>query len=346
MNYPNISIAIATFNSERTLEKTLRSIHKQTYPKRNIEVLVIDGGSKDTTINIAEKYNCKIIPNPKVDFIYAKHIGFLKAQGKYLMYLDSDEVLENHKSLKVKYSLFRKDNNVKAIMPSGYKTPTDFSPINYYINEFGDPFSFFIYRLSQNAKLYIKQLKRRYKKVYEDKNGVVFSFFNVKPLPMIELMAGGGIIDLYYFRLNFPQLKTNPPLVAFFFYFLNTKNVLLAVTKNDNIIHYSSSTLINYLKKISSRIKNNIFQNTTGKAGFLGRQQLQQGWFCFKKYLFIPYSLSIIFPLIDSIYLITTRKNLVFLIHTPLCIYTTILILYYSSLKLFGFRLKIKSYGN
>src|SRR5258708_5183438 len=121
--YPTISIVIATFNSEKTLIKTLTSIKKQNYPKEKIEILLIDGGSTDKTISIAKKYKCKIIPNPKVEDIYAKHIGFLKANGHYLMFLDSDEVLENSLSLQIKYSVFKQNLHVRGVMPTGYKTP-------------------------------------------------------------------------------------------------------------------------------------------------------------------------------------------------------------------------------
>ncbi len=191
-----ISIAIATFNSAKTLEKTLQSIRKQTYPQEKIEVMVIDGGSTDQTINIARKYKCKIIPNPKTDLIYAKHIGFLKARGEYLMYLDSDEVLENPDSLKLKYSAFQKNERVRAVMISGYKTPKDYSAINYYSNEFGDPFSFFIYKESKGYKFLLRDWSNKYKKIYENGECAIFDFKDIRPLPIVELWAGGCTIDL------------------------------------------------------------------------------------------------------------------------------------------------------
>ncbi len=142
MVYPLISIAIATINSEKTLSKTLDSIKKQSYPKNKIEVLVIDGGSKDKTKKIAKKYGCTILDNPGVGFIPGKHMGFLKARGDYVMYLDSDEELDNSDSLKRKISAFVSDKRIKAVISTGYKNPKNFPFINRYINEFGDPFSF------------------------------------------------------------------------------------------------------------------------------------------------------------------------------------------------------------
>src|SRR6185503_15848983 len=99
MIYPKISIIIPTFNSQKTLPVTLRSLAKQTYLKKKIEILIIDGGSTDKTVEIAKKYSCKIISNPKTELIYGKHLGYLHASGKYVMFLDSDESLENKESL-------------------------------------------------------------------------------------------------------------------------------------------------------------------------------------------------------------------------------------------------------
>lgn len=343
--YPIISIAIATFNSQRILEETLKSIKKQTYPKKKIEILIIDGGSSDQTLSIAKKYNCKIIHNPKMELVFAKHIGFLKATGKYLIYLDSDEVLENPNSLKIKYAVFKKNPNVKAVMLSGYKTAPNSALINYYINEFGDPFSYFIYRESKGEKFLIKEWLKKYRKISEDKKCIIFNFENSELLPLVELWAGGCMIDLQYIRFKFPQIKNNPSLIAHLFYLLSSKKKLIAITKNDNTIHFSSESLARYLKKIASRVKNNVFLTEMGSGGFLGREALQPNRFKIKKYLFPFYAFSIILPSIDAIMLYFTRRKFLYLIHLPLCIYTSLLIIYYLFLKTFGIKPKIKGYG-
>ena len=55
MNYPLVSIMIATFNSEKVLPRTLEAIRAQTYPQDKLEILAIDGGSTDSTLEIAKK---------------------------------------------------------------------------------------------------------------------------------------------------------------------------------------------------------------------------------------------------------------------------------------------------
>ena len=57
-NHPLISIITVVKNSERLLEKTIKSVINQTY--KNIEYIIIDGGSTDGTLNIIQKYQNKI----------------------------------------------------------------------------------------------------------------------------------------------------------------------------------------------------------------------------------------------------------------------------------------------
>jgi len=85
-----VSFIIPTLNAERYLERCLRSIRKQNYPLNEYEILVVDGGSTDKTLAIAEKYNAKIINNPFIDQESGKSLGIQKSKGKVLVLMDSD----------------------------------------------------------------------------------------------------------------------------------------------------------------------------------------------------------------------------------------------------------------
>lgn len=344
MQYPLISIAIVTRDSQENLPKVLESIKKQTYPKDKLEVLVIDGRSKDKTRSITKEFGYKVIDNPKIGFVPGKHLGYMIARGKYLLYLDSDERFENPDSLKIKISAFLSNKKIKAVTGTGYKNPDNYPAISHYLNEFGDPFSFFIYGSTMNYKFFLKELCRKYQEVTEDKNFIIFDFSHTKSLPLLEFVEMGGIIDLNYFKKTFPQIKDNPTLIAHFLYLLTTKKALIAITKNDPIIHYSVDSLGKYLNKISWRVRNNIYnKNKLALSGFEGRENQSNSY---KKFLFIPYSFTLIFPIIDALYLSFTRKDLIFLIHPFLCIYTASLIMYYSILNLFGIKPSARIYGS
>ena len=58
MNQPKFSVIIPCFNSETYIEYTLHSVLNQNY--LNLEIIVVDGGSSDTTLQILEKYRSKI----------------------------------------------------------------------------------------------------------------------------------------------------------------------------------------------------------------------------------------------------------------------------------------------
>jgi len=92
-----ISIVIPTYNSEKTLERAIESVINQTY--KNIEVIIIDGGSSDKTLNIIKKYKNKIDywVSEKDDGIYdAMNKGIKKSNGDILYFLGSDDYLYNN----------------------------------------------------------------------------------------------------------------------------------------------------------------------------------------------------------------------------------------------------------
>ena len=94
-NLFSISVVIATYNSERTLEKCLKSIVAQQYPNEKIEIIIVDGSSNDKTLSIAQKYNTRIIsvPPEKQNAEYNKGIGVNKAKNDIIFLLDHDNIL-------------------------------------------------------------------------------------------------------------------------------------------------------------------------------------------------------------------------------------------------------------
>lgn len=88
---PKVSIIVATLNSERTIDECLRAIFELDYPKDFLEVIVIDGCSKDATVKIAQKYPVKVVSaalNAPAAYNYAMKIvsngvlGFIDADAK------------------------------------------------------------------------------------------------------------------------------------------------------------------------------------------------------------------------------------------------------------------------
>lgn len=342
---PLITIIIATYNSANKLPKVLNAINNQTIEKNKYEILVVDGGSTDETLKIAKMYHCKVINNPDTEPVKAKFLGLLNSKGKYLMYLDHDEVLMDKNSLIKKIRVFEENKNIYCVVGSGYVNPDDYPFINNYINEFGDPFSFFIYRLSKDFRYFIKNMIDKFVLIKNTPDYAVLKIDNADNNILIELCAGGSIFDKKFIASKFPEVLKNPQLIPHFYYMINKLNQNLAITRNDPIMHFSSDDLKKYINKIKWRVKNNIFHiDTLGKAGFTGRVQYQSSFLKIKKLLYLPYVFSIILPLIDSLVLCATRKDFRYIIHLPLSLYTGSLIVYYLIIKQIGFTKKLRSY--
>lgn len=99
---PTISIVIPTYNSERTLARSLESIANQNYPKHNLEIIIADGGSIDQTLKIVEKFNVdKILHNPLKTGEAGKAVGAEAAKNEIIAFIDSDNILPSPDWLKV-----------------------------------------------------------------------------------------------------------------------------------------------------------------------------------------------------------------------------------------------------
>lgn len=94
MKKPKISIITITYNSEKTLEETIKSVITQNYD--NLEYIIIDGCSKDRTIDIVNEYRDKIalmISEPDKGISDAFNKGIKNATGDIIGIINSDDLL-------------------------------------------------------------------------------------------------------------------------------------------------------------------------------------------------------------------------------------------------------------
>ena len=333
MEWPIVSIIIATYNSEKLLSRTLDAIKKQSYPKEKIEILVIDGGSKDDTIHIAEQYGCRILFNNKTEPINAKLIGARSATGKYLITIDHDEVIENEKSIELKVRAMQKFPECKVALCSGYKCPSNYPKLNQYISEFGDPFSLFMYNFPKGDGFLERTLKKHYIVTDENKDYMIISFERMKKQPIFELCCLGTMIDREYFTEIDGAFENGNKMVHLFYIMLEQGNKKVVFVKNDPLVHYSVDSLKAYFPKLKWRICNNIHFKEMGNSGFNGRVQYQNK-LKYKTLLFIPYTISCIAPIAHSLFLTITRKNIIYMMHFAFSWYVLGEIVYQYCLKL------------
>lgn len=92
------TLITVTYNAEATLERTLQSVAQQTYP--HIEHLIIDGASKDHTVEIARRYpHCTVVSEPDRGLYDAMNKGIRLATGDYLCFLNAGDTLHSPDTL-------------------------------------------------------------------------------------------------------------------------------------------------------------------------------------------------------------------------------------------------------
>lgn len=92
---PLVSAIIPAFNAAKTIEETLRSVRAQTH--RNLEILVVDDGSTDETVRIAEAHaaedsRLRIIRQPNGGVAAARNTGVLNANAAFVAPIDADDI--------------------------------------------------------------------------------------------------------------------------------------------------------------------------------------------------------------------------------------------------------------
>ena len=109
--HPKFSIITVTYNAGKVLEDTIQSVVFQTY--RNVEYIIVDGGSTDNTLDVVHKYQeriCKVISEPDRGLYDAMNKGIRMATGDYLCFLNAgDELHENETLQKIVYTLKGKE---------------------------------------------------------------------------------------------------------------------------------------------------------------------------------------------------------------------------------------------
>ncbi|MBW2991794.1 glycosyltransferase [Candidatus Woesearchaeota archaeon] len=85
------SIIIPSCNSEKYIRLCLDSILNLNYPRKDYEIMVVDGGSKDNTLNIIKKYkNIRLLHSKNISISNSRNLAAKQAKGNFLVFIDSD----------------------------------------------------------------------------------------------------------------------------------------------------------------------------------------------------------------------------------------------------------------
>ena len=91
---PSVSIVIPAYNEEKCIRDCMDSIKSMEYPKNKIEVIVVDDGSSDKTLNVVEEYSAIILGQEHLGKVEALNNGVMHASNDFIFTVDADTIID------------------------------------------------------------------------------------------------------------------------------------------------------------------------------------------------------------------------------------------------------------
>ena len=126
--YPLVSIVIPTHNRKKKLVRLIRSVLNSNYPRKKLEIIVVDDASRDGTYEeIKKKFpHIKVIRNKKEMLVSkSRNVGIKNSKGKYIFLIDDDNVVDKNCILELVKVMETRTNSQIGIA----------GPITYYLKQ-------------------------------------------------------------------------------------------------------------------------------------------------------------------------------------------------------------------
>jgi glycosyltransferase involved in cell wall biosynthesis len=245
------SIITVCLNSEKTILYTLNSILNQTY--KNIEHIIVDGGSTDRTLEIIKNYPFK---NKKFFSINSKGIynaineGIKRATGEYISVLHSDDVYQNNYIIEEVSKIIKKNIEFEIFIGNVVYFREKISIISRYYSGFNFKLKDLKYGLMppHTASFINKNIYRKFGN-YKT-NYIIASDFDFFLRTMF-------IQKVKFFKINMVITRMKEGGISgknFFSYLISTKEILRSFNENKiigNIFNITSRLLIKSLQYIN-----------------------------------------------------------------------------------------------
>lgn len=202
---PKFSIIIPVYNVEEYLEQCLESVKKQTY--HDYEVIIVNDGTKDKSMEIAKKYPYKIINQKNQGLSVARNTGVKHATGDYILFLDSDDYLEEKTLSSIATSLKNKPDVVRFQIKEVYEDGREIEyPESDFTGKTGEQaFAKIVtYHFIENAWCYAIKKDYYTKEKFSFSPGTIHEDFGIIPL----IIRKASIVNsISYIGYNYRQRK-------------------------------------------------------------------------------------------------------------------------------------------
>lgn len=325
-----ISFIIPTYNSSNYIIKCLDSIVDQEI--ENYEILIIDGGSIDNTLDLIKNYKYVFLYNNNlVTAEAAKKIGISKSNGRFICLIDSDNVLSKD-YIKRGISLFGYDKDLIGVEPIIFSYNKNMGIVDRYCSLMGinDPMNLYFGNFDKYSVLFNKWTNIKFttlsaSQTHSDDKIYKFEGSNIPTFGANATILNGGKVREYVKSLKFDYYFDNDYII----YELNKKNFSLIFGKvNLGVEHfYCGSSFKKFALKQNRRVRDFIYYSDIRLASPIKKDKL-------KIILFII-DCTLIFPLLLKTFLLFFRiKKFEILSHIIICL-ITFYVYSYNSLLLF-----------
>ena len=300
MNECKLSIIVPVYGVEKYIDKCLNSLVKQSL--KEIEIIVVNDGTKDNSQKIIDKY-VKKYPDKIKSYIKenggqgsARNYGLKKATGEYIGYVDSDDFVE--KDMYKKLYNKAKENNYDIVVCGNYNVSEDYQNknIDTFINNYNtDLENIFFGKMAVWNKIYKRDILIKNKLEFKEKvwyedlaftlkaimNSNTFAFID-EPLYDYLIREGSTmnnsnvqrnleILDAFNDILSYIQHNKKEEyfskieFLAIDHIYISAIVRVLKAEADDKVKRETINKLIDYMNKKFPNYKNNKYINTLSK---------------------------------------------------------------------------------
>lgn len=313
---PSVSIIIITWNVERTIQFVLKTIKIQDYPKSLIEIIVVDGNSTDSTLEILSKskLNIKILksPYPK-DPEACRGVGLGQATGEIICFIDSDNYLPNKGWLKKMIQPFIKHPNIVGAetMRFAYRKKDNY--LNRYFALIGSADPVGLYLGKADKLSYISDKWVGFGKVLENYGSYLLVQFTPDEFPTLgsngfcarrELLLKARSDPKHYFHIDVPLDLAKMGYSTY------------AAVK-ETIIHDTATDIFSFLKKRSGYMQLHYQKRAKDRRYKVFDPSRKKD--IFRIALFILFSVTFVQPLYVATKGYLKKRDLAWFVHPIFC---------------------------
>lgn len=312
---PSISFITTTYNANLPLfKRSLEAIASQNYPKNLLEHIVVDGGSKNGTIEFAKQHNCKVIVRKDLAWEQETRasLGIKEARGDIYTLMQSDNILTSNDWLEKMVKPFTENKKIFCTYSAYNSYEANMPLTTRYCALFGstDPA---LYYFDKSEKIPLTQKTYNKGTILKETSLYYVVVFTQDNLPTIGdngHMILKSAIDLVN---KDPQTYTHTDAIL---ELLGIGYNTFGVVKN-SIIHVANPSIVSLIKR-RVEVKQKYYDERRGK-----RKYLVFNWESDKDKInlvkYILFSLTFIIPFVESLKGYLKIKDRAWFLHPVLC---------------------------